>query len=60
LAGKLNTIGQEDECDVPVLYKNEYSMPGLPAFVKKIIILLTYHRPVAGKYKKFKDAPVLL
>ncbi|MFN8352841.1 MAG: cupin domain-containing protein [Spirosomataceae bacterium] len=39
-------------------YKNEYDLPELPAFVKKVIMPLTYLiGKLLGKYKKFEDAP---
>ena len=39
-------------------YKNEYDMIGLPGFVKKVIIPITYQvGKIRGKYKKFRDAP---
>lgn len=39
-------------------YKNEYDIPGIPGFVKKIIIPITYRvGQLLGKYKKFEDAP---
>ena len=39
-------------------YKNEYDLPELPSFVKKVIIPITYGiGKLLGKYKKFKDAP---
>ena len=39
-------------------YRNEYGLPGLPSFVKNIIMPLTYQIGKAlGKYRKFKDAP---
>jgi mannose-6-phosphate isomerase-like protein (cupin superfamily) len=39
-------------------YKNEYSMPGLPAFVKKVIFPVTYCTGrLLGKYKKYRNSP---
>ena len=39
-------------------YSTEYDLPGIPKFVKKIIIPLTYNiGKLMGKYKHFKDAP---
>ena len=39
-------------------YKSEYGLPELPAFVRKVIIPITYNiGNMQGKYKKFKDAP---
>lgn len=39
-------------------YKNEYDLPEMPAFVKKVIIPITYRMGhLLGKYKKFRDAP---
>jgi len=41
-----------------VRYKHEYGLPGLPSFVKKVIMPLTYNiGRLFGKYRKFKDAP---
>jgi len=40
-------------------YATEYDLPELPAFVKKVIIPLTYHTGrMMGKYKHFKHAPL--
>jgi hypothetical protein len=39
-------------------YSTEYDLPGIPKFVKKVIIPLTYNiGRLMGKYKHFKDAP---
>lgn len=39
-------------------YSTEYDLPGIPKFVKKIIIPLTYNiGKLMGKYKHFKDTP---
>jgi hypothetical protein len=39
-------------------YASEYDIPGIPKFVKKTIIPLTYFvGKVLGKYKHFKNAP---
>jgi uncharacterized cupin superfamily protein len=39
-------------------YKTEYDLPGIPAFVKKVILPITYQvGRMLGKYKKFEDAP---
>jgi len=39
-------------------YSTEYDLPGIPKFVKKVIIPLTYNiGKLMGKYKHFKDAP---
>jgi hypothetical protein len=41
-----------------VRYKNEYGLPEMPAFVKNIIMPVTYTvGRTLGKYKKFADAP---
>lgn len=40
-------------------YASEYDLVGIPKFVKKIIISLTYYTgKLLGKYKHFKDAPL--
>ena len=53
--------GQPEKFDGAYLvtrYKNEYNLPELPAFVKKVIMPITYQLGrLLGKYKKFKDAP---
>lgn len=42
-------------------YKSEFATQGIPAFVRKIIIPVTYSVcKLTGAYKKFKDAPVPL
>ncbi len=47
-----------DSAYVMVRYKNEYDMKGLPGFVKKLVIPMTYQiGKLRGKYKKFKNAP---
>ncbi len=39
-------------------YSSEFDVPGLPWFVKKIILPLTYHiGRFLGKYPHFKDSP---
>ena len=39
-------------------YSSEYDLPGMPAFVKKIIIPVTYFvGRILGKYEHFKNAP---
>jgi len=39
-------------------YSSEYDLPGIPGFVKKTIIPLTYYiGKLLGKYKHFKNAP---
>lgn len=39
-------------------YSSEYDLPEIPAFVKKIILPITYFFGILlGKYKHFKDAP---
>ena len=39
-------------------YSTEYDLPGIPRFVKRIIIPATYYLgKMLGKYKRFKDAP---
>ncbi len=39
-------------------YSTEYDLPGIPKFVKKIIIPLIYYIGLLlGKYKQFKNAP---
>lgn len=39
-------------------YAKEYDIPEIPAFVKKVIIPITYRLGrVLGKYKHFQDAP---
>lgn len=39
-------------------YASEYDLPGIPAFVKKVILPMTYRiGEMLGKYKKFDDAP---
>ena len=39
-------------------YKKEYDMVGLPAFVKNVLLPVTYtFGKLFGKYKKFKEAP---
>jgi mannose-6-phosphate isomerase-like protein (cupin superfamily) len=39
-------------------YSTEYDLPGIPPFVKKIIIPVTYYiGKLLGKYKHFKNAP---
>jgi len=39
-------------------YASEYDLPGIPKFVKKTIIPITYGiGRLLGKYKHFKDAP---
>ena len=44
-----------------VRYKKEYDIYGVPAFVKKGIMPITYSLGVLlGKYKKFRDAPAPL
>ena len=53
--------GQPENFDAAFLlmrYRNEYDMPTLPFFVKKVIIPVTYFMgKVLGKYKKFSNAP---
>ena len=42
-------------------YANEYDMPEISGFVKKVIIPITYYiGKVLGKYKHFENAPVPL
>ena len=42
-------------------YSSEYKMYGIPVFVRKVIIPITYFvGKISGKYKKFKDAPAPL
>ncbi len=44
-----------------VRYKNEYDMPQMPGFVKKVIMPITYTiGKLTGKYKKFANAPTPL
>jgi quercetin dioxygenase-like cupin family protein len=39
-------------------YASEYDMPEVPAFVKKVMMPITYRiGQLLGKYKHFKDAP---
>ena len=39
-------------------YSSEYDLPGMPLFVKKVIVPLTYYAGcLLGKYKHFKNAP---
>jgi mannose-6-phosphate isomerase-like protein (cupin superfamily) len=39
-------------------YKSEFDMYGIPSFVKKVIFPVTlFFGKLAGKHKKFKDAP---
>ena len=53
--------GQPERFDGAYLttkYRSEYDIPGIPTFVKKTIIPLTYFiGQLLGKYKNFKDAP---
>lgn len=50
-----------DAAYLMIRYKNEYGLPELPAFVKKIIMPVTYRLGlILGMYKKFKDAPAPL
>jgi quercetin dioxygenase-like cupin family protein len=52
---------QPDQFDGAYLikrYSTEYDLPGIPQFVKKIIIPITYYIGLLlGKYKQFKNAP---
>jgi quercetin dioxygenase-like cupin family protein len=42
-------------------YSSEYDIPGIPKFVKKIIVPVTYYiGKLLGKYKHFKNAPAPL
>lgn len=42
-------------------YRNEFDMPHLPRFVKKVVIPATYGvGKITGRYKKFKNAPAPL
>ncbi len=42
-------------------YAGEYDIPGIPTFVKRIIIPITYYIGLLlGKYEHFKDAPAPL
>ena len=63
-AQKRGKGGRPDNFDAAYLltrYKSEYDMLAMPAFVKKIIIPITYQvGKITGKYKKFKDAPMPL
>lgn len=60
-AQKKSGQGQPEAFDgayLMVRYKNEYDLPGIPNFVKKVIMPLTYFfGRSTGKYTKFKDAP---
>lgn len=39
-------------------YRNEYDVPDMPGFVKKVIMPIAYFiGNLTGKYNKFKDAP---
>jgi len=39
-------------------YASEYDMPGIPKFVRKVIMPITYYTGrLLGKYKHFKNAP---
>ena len=53
--------GQPEKFDGAYLltrYASEYEMSDLPAFVKKVIIPITYHiGRLLGKYKHFRNAP---
>ncbi len=47
-----------DAAYLMVRYKNEYGLPELPAFVKNVIMPITYTLGTfTGKYKHFTDAP---
>ena len=52
---------QPDQFDAAFLltrYAGEYELVGIPPFVKKVILPITYRiGSMLGKYKKFKDAP---
>ena len=52
---------QPDQFDGAYLmtrYSNEYDLPEVPKFVKKVIVPMTYYTGrLLGKYKHFKDAP---
>lgn len=56
-----NKEGQPEAFDsayLMVRYKNEYDLPLIPGFVKKVILPLTYFTgKLLGKYKKFDGAP---
>lgn len=60
-AQKKSGSGRPEMFDAAYLmtrYKHEYGMPGLPPFVKKIIMPATYLiGQLLGKYKKFAGAP---
>ena len=53
--------GQPEQFDgayLMVRYVKEYDLPGIPSFVKKVILPMTYQvGKLLGKYKKFEDAP---
>ena len=61
-AMKESTNGKPEQFDTAYLlyrYKNEYEMPGLPRFVKSVVIPATYALGKwTGRYRKFKDAPL--
>ena len=41
-----------------VWYRNEYDLPEIPSFVKKVFMPMIYYiGMLLGKYRKFKDAP---
>ena len=56
--------GQPEPFDAAYLltkYASEYDMPEIPAFVKKVIMPITYAvGRILGKYKHFADAPAPL
>lgn len=63
-AQKKSGSGRPEMFDAAYLmtrYKNEYDLPELPFFVKKVIMPVTcFIGRLLGKYKKFKDAPAPL
>lgn len=60
-AQKKSGKGQPEAFDGAYLmtrYRKEYNLPGIPGFVKTVILPLTYVIGlILGKYAKFKDAP---
>jgi quercetin dioxygenase-like cupin family protein len=50
-----------DAAYLMVRYKNEYALPELPSFVKKVIMPIMFQiGKLLGKYKKFEAAPIPL